>query len=144
MSETVRVLQEGRRRERAQTGFYRTLAGDAESAGNVEAAERLNELLADEQHHVSRLTARLLEMGETPGEAREAPEVPGLDAWQEVARAREADEVAWYEDAVGRVDDDETVAVLREILRSERHHHERLGGKWMPAAHHENDEGEEG
>jgi rubrerythrin len=141
--ETVRILQEGRRRERTRAAFYRLLAGDAELAGDAATAERLNELLADEQHHVSRLTARLLEMGEKPGEARERPEVPDLDAWEEVARGLEADEVAWYEQAIGRVRDDETASILREILASERHHHERLGGKWMPAAHHD-DQGDQG
>lgn len=131
------LLQEGRRRERAQAAFYRLLSGEAEVVGDEAAAERLNELLADEQHHVSRLTARLLEMGERPDEARETPDVPGLDAWEGVARAREADEVAWYEDAVAHVDDAETLSILEEILASERHHHAQLGGKWMPAARHE-------
>ena len=142
MSDTVRILQEGRRRERVQAGFYRLLAGTAEAAGDDTTAERLNELLADEQHHVSRLTARLLEMAEKPGEGGDVPDVPRLDAWEDAARRREADEVAWYEEAIARVQDAETAAVLREILASERHHHERLGGKWMPAAHHE--EGNEG
>jgi rubrerythrin len=135
MSEAVRILQEGRRRERGRAAFYRLLAGDAELAGDEATAERLNELLADEQHHVSRLTARLLELGATPDDAGDVPEVPGLDAWQAAARALEADEVAWYERAVERVDDQGTAQVLREILASERHHHEQLGGKWMPAAH---------
>jgi D-sedoheptulose 7-phosphate isomerase len=141
MADTVRILQEGRRRERARAGFYRLLAGDAEIAGDGAMAERLNELLADEQHHVSRLTARLLEMGEKPDEARDALEVPGLDGWEAVARGLEADEVAWYERAITKVGDAETLAILREILASERHHHERLGGKWMPAAHHEDADG---
>ncbi len=138
----VALLNEGRRREREQAAFYRFLAGDAELAEDAAAAERLNELLADEQHHVSRLTARLLEMGERPEEAWNAPEVPALAGWEEVARRREAGEVAWYEGAIGRTSDPGTLAILREILASERHHHDRLGGKWMPAAaHEEEDEG---
>jgi rubrerythrin len=133
VSALVTLLQEGRRRERAQALFYRMLAGDAESAGDAPAAERLNDLLADEQHHVSRLTARLLELGERPTEAEQFIEVPDLAAWQPVARVREEGEVRWYEDAVGRVDDDQTGDILREILASERHHREELAGKWMPA-----------
>lgn len=134
MSELVRLLQEGRRRERAQALFYRLLAGDAEISGDEVAAERLNGLLADEQHHVSRLTARLLELGERPDETVETPEVPPLREWEAVARRREEDEVRWYEDAVGAAGDEATAGVMREILASEVHHRDKLEGKWMPAA----------
>ena len=134
MSRLVRLLQDGRRRERAQALFYRYLAGDAEIAGDEVASERLNALLADEQHHVSRLTARLLELGERPDEAVDAPEVPALDAWEIVARCREEDEVRWYEEAVEVIEDGPTCGVLREILASELHHRDELEGKWMPAA----------
>lgn len=140
MTDPVAVLQEGRRREREQAMFYRVLAGDAELAGDAATAERLNELLADEQHHVSRLTARLLELGEKPDADAPGPDVPGLDGWEGEARRREADEVTWYEAALGRVSDRETLAILREILTSERHHQERLAGKWMSAAPHEDEE----
>jgi rubrerythrin len=134
VSDVVAVLQDGRRRERAQAFFYRMLAGDAEAAGNATTAERLNELLADEQHHVSRLTARLLELGETPTEESATVPLPELVSWEAVARVREEDEVRWYEQALHGLDDDEeTLAVLREILSSERHHCEDLAGKWMPA-----------
>jgi rubrerythrin len=51
-----------------------------------------------------------------------------------VARRREETEVAWYEDALGRVEDRATRAVLKEILESERHHREELSGKWMSAS----------
>jgi len=134
VSEEATLLREGRLRERAQTRFYRRLAGDAELAGDLAAAERLNDLLADEQHHVSRLTARLLEMGEAPGESAGAQEGRGLEGWEEEARRREADEIGWYEDALKRVPDGPTRSILREILVSERHHYEQLAGKWMPAA----------
>lgn len=134
MSALLALLQEGRRNELEQALFYRFLSGDAESAGNERAAERLNGLLADEQHHVSRLTARILEMGGRPDDVRPTPDPdPSLDAWEEAARAREGREVAWYEDAVVRVDDPVTRAVLSEILASERHHREALSGKWMSA-----------
>jgi rubrerythrin len=136
VSRLARLLQEGRRRERAQALFYRFLAGEAEISGDEEASERLNGLLADEQHHVSRLTARLLELGERPDEEVVPPEVPSLDTWEIVARCREADEVKWYEEAVEFIEDGPTGEVLREILASELHHRDQLDGKWMPAAHH--------
>lgn len=143
MKEWIEVLHEGRRRERAQAMFYRVLAGDAELAGDVPAAERLNELLADEQHHVSRLTARLLEVGEKPEDVGPPPEIiSGIDAWEPEARRREADEVAWYEAAMERVSDPETHSILAEILVSERHHHAQLGGKWMSAARNDHEEKE--
>lgn len=133
MSRLVDLLHEGRRREREQALFYRMLAGDAEVAGNRATAERLNELLADEQHHVSRLTARILELGEAPLEPEVTPDVPELSRWESVARAREEEEVAWYEGALVRVEDTVTRGVLREILESERHHRSDLAGKWMSA-----------
>ncbi len=129
------ILEEGRRREREQTLFYRGLTGLAERVGDTVAADRLNALLADEQHHLSRLTARLLELGARPAEleARPAPDV-GLDRWEAEARRRENDEVAWYEAAVAGVTDAATADTLGEILASERHHRDDLGGKWMPAS----------
>lgn len=133
MSDLVKVLQDGRRRERAQAFFYRLLAGDAEAAHDTAAAERLNGLLADEQHHVSRLTARLLELGERPTDESSSLVVPSLADWESVARVREEEEVRWYEAAVGSLADEETLAMLGEILASERHHRDELTGKWMPA-----------
>lgn len=131
----VGLLSESRRREYEQTLVYRGLSVMAEVSGDAATAERLNELLADEQHHVSRLTARLLELGEIPEPFGEAPpDVPDLSDWEPVARRREEDEVAWYEAAVARLDHDpHTRMIFREILASERHHAESLGGKWMPA-----------
>lgn len=135
MKDLLALLEEGRRRERTQALFYRFLAGDAEAAGNGAAAERLNDLLADEQHHVSRLTARLLELGARPGDGRsEAPDLPSLEEWEAVARPREEDEVRWYTEALQRVEDGPTRSILQEILDSERHHRDELAGKWMPAA----------
>ncbi len=134
MSGTIAILQEGRRRELTQTLFYRALAAAASHAGDDAAAERLNELLADEQHHVSRLTARILELGGRPeGEGRAPGILPGPESWEGEARRREADEVAWYEDALRYVEDRGTRSVLEEILDSERHHREGLAGKWMSA-----------
>jgi rubrerythrin len=133
-SEMVATLEHCRARERAQTRFYRALAARAELQGQDLDAERLNELHADEQHHLSRLTARLLELGGEPAElpASPVPEVP-LEGWESAARTREGEEVEWYEQLLaGRLDPD-TRALFEEILESERHHRDVLGGKWMPA-----------
>ncbi|NJD20691.1 MAG: hypothetical protein FIA95_15580, partial [Gemmatimonadetes bacterium] len=134
MSGTMALLQESRRRELEQVLFYRLLAWSAAHAGDAVEAERLQELLADEQHHVSRLTARILEMGGAPESAgREPPAPPSLGAWEAEARGREGAEVTWYETALADELDPETRSLLGEILDSERHHREGLAGKWMPA-----------
>ncbi len=133
MNGIVEILREGRVRERSQSSFYRRLAAAAEDAGLADDVERLNELLADEQHHLSRLTARLIELGGTP---ENLPPVKGetkLDGWQAEARAREAGEVAFYKAALTRQLDQKTREILQEILHSERQHREQLRGKWMSA-----------
>jgi rubrerythrin len=128
------LLAEGRRREKAQTLFYRKLAADAERVLDPAASERLNELHADEQHHLSRLTARLLELGGRPDDLRDVA-VPACEllGWEAAARERERDEVSWYEDALGHTLDGATREVLQEIVESERRHHAELRGKWMSA-----------
>jgi len=134
MDEELRdLLREARRRERGQAVYYRRLAGAAEDAGDQDAIERINELLADEQHHLSRVTARLLEMGDTPPEVTPSDEEPSLKGWESEARAREAGEVAFYKAALARRLDGKTREILQEILESERRHREELGGKWMTA-----------
>lgn len=128
------LLEASRVREKTQAQFYRALAARAVAEGDADATERLNDLHADEQHHLSRLTARLLELGRAPLELTTASSpVPSLDAWETEARAREVAEVAWYEAATALPLDPETEAVLREILASERHHAAELRGKWMSA-----------
>ena len=130
----VRILDEARAREKGQTLFYRALAAEAESRGEVELAERLNALHADEQHHLSRLTARVLELGAEPVEVKGSPsEVPDSGNWETMARSREGAEVAWYEAALKKPMDPVTRTLLREILESEQHHSRELGGKWMSA-----------
>jgi len=127
-------LQAARRAEKEQALFYRALAAAAEERGDAALSERFNELHADEQHHLSRLTARLLELGAAPddvgglrsGEA-------DLDGWEDGARAREDGEVRRYEALLAAAPDPETEALLREILDTERHHAEELGGKWTLA-----------
>lgn len=127
-------LREARRLEKAQTLFYRSLAAAAEDAGRAAESERLNELHADEQHHLSRLTARVLELGgkpeDLPGGLREVT----LDGWETEARRREEEEVAFYDGLLGEgILDGETREVVEEIRASEEQHRQHLGGKWMSA-----------
>jgi len=137
VSDRVRLLEllaESRRREKAQTIFYRHLAAEAEEVFDSVASERLNDLHADEQHQLSRLTARLIELDGVPADLRDvtAP-TAALKGWESVAREREQDEVSWYERALQAPMDEATRGVLVEILDSERHHHAELRGKWMSA-----------
>ena len=133
-TDAVRVLEASRRREKAQTLFYRTLAAGASAAGDERAVERLSELHADEQHHLSRLTARLLELGRVPLDLSPVAVPAGvLEGWETEARERETEEVRWYESATAVALDDATAAMLREILEAERHHARELRGKWMSA-----------
>ena len=128
------LLAESRRREKAQTQYYRALAAAAEDEGNGPVAERLNALHADEQHHLSRLTARLLELGEAPQDLSSLPpEEAVYEGWEDVAREREGLEIEWYEGILRSIDDGHTREIIMEILESERHHRRELGGKWMPA-----------
>ncbi|MGW8265113.1 MAG: ferritin-like domain-containing protein [Longimicrobiales bacterium] len=130
----LEVLEEARVLEKEQTLFYRALAAAAGSRGQEELSERLNALHADEQHHFSRLTARVLELGGTPREANASlPGIPTEDEWEAVARSRERREISWYLDALKGPMDPGTEALLREILESEEHHSRELGGKWMSA-----------
>jgi rubrerythrin len=137
VSDAARVqglLAESRAREKAQTLFYRRLAAEAEAELDGAASERLNELHADEQHHLSRLTARLIELGGAPADLRDVPVPEGsLNGWEALARAREQDEILWYEEALGAPLDAATRDVIAEILDSELHHHAELRGKWMSA-----------
>ena len=128
-------LEESRRRERVQTQFYRALAAEAEKEGDESLVDRLNQLHADEQHHLSRLTARLLELGGRI-EAEELPDPgkPSLQGWEVEARRREEEEVDWYEGLLAEAMDGPTRELFTEILDSEQHHARDLGGKWMPAS----------
>lgn len=129
----IQLLREGRERERSQTAYYRRLAAAADDAGAEAHAERLNELLADEQHHFSRLTARLMELGDEPPELPDVKGTPNLEGWEAEARAREAGEVAFYKAVLAQEMDEKTRTMLQEILHSERKHREQLAGKWMSA-----------
>ena len=135
MEATLQRLEASRRRERAQTQFYRALAVEAEKEGDGPLVERLNALHADEQHHLSRLTARILELGGTVGaEERSGSGGLELSRWEEEARRREDGEVEWYEGLLSEETDGATQELFGEILDSERHHARELGGKWMSAS----------
>ncbi|HET6229518.1 MAG TPA: ferritin-like domain-containing protein [Longimicrobiaceae bacterium] len=136
-TDLIECLQLWRAAEKEQALFYRALAAEAEERGNAALSERFNDLHADEQHHVSRLTARLLELGAAPGElAGIAPPPASFDVWEAAARDREQHEVGRYSAALEKGEpamDETTAALVAEILDTERHHAQELGGKWTPA-----------
>ena len=136
MNDLVSAIEERRVAEKAQAVFYRALAAAAEESGDEELAQRLHGLHADEQHHLSRLTARLVEMGVTPVELARAGAgraKPEPESWEADARVREDREVAEYEALLSREMDSRTKELLGEILEVERHHARELGGKWTLA-----------
>lgn len=135
--EAVQRLEEARSAERLQTRFYRALAAEAVDAGDLSGEERLNELHADEQHHLARITARLLELGLTPrppSEPLPGESIPWPD-WEPSARSREEEEIRLYQDLLEADGlDAVTRGIVEEILATERQHARVLGGKWVPAS----------
>lgn len=128
------ALEAARAAEKAQSLFYRALAAEAEDRGDDALSERFNELHADEQHHVSRLSARLLELGVSLADIADlAGETVGMDGWEAAAAVREEAEVRRYEALLRHEVDPATRALLQEILDTERHHAAELGGKWTKA-----------
>ena len=132
--DALRLLRTARAAEKEQALFYRSLTGQAENADDAVLAERLNGLLADEQHHLSRLTARLLELGQEVEDLADMA-VPAVDlaTWQTSARDRELVEIARYELLLGADLDETTRGLVEDILQTERNHERELGGKWMMA-----------
>jgi rubrerythrin len=133
-AEIVRLMHEARVAEKRQALFYRALAAAAEAAEDAATSERLNDLHADEQHHLSRLTVRLMELGEVLPDlgAEPAPDVL-LEGWEPLARGREAEEVARYAHLMNHSLDDKTRGMIEQFLTAERGHEEMLAGKWMGA-----------
>jgi rubrerythrin len=129
----LNALQAARGAEREQALYYRTLASFAEDAGDDALSERLNGLHADEQHHLSRLTARLLELGATAATLDAPPPAVRFPEWEDEARGREQREISRYEALLALGPDDLTASILSEILQTERAHERELGGKWMNA-----------
>lgn len=132
--EVLAHLHTARSAEREQSLFYRALATVAEQVGDAALSERLNGLHADEQHHVSRLSARLLELGE-PLETLPPPSLPevGLESWEPLARERERVEIERYQHLLSHPLDAHTAQMLTEFLEAERQHEHSLGGKYMGA-----------
>ena len=131
----ISALEAARAAEKEQAHFYRTLAAEAEDRGDDAMSERFNELHADEQHHVSRLSARLLELGASLAELEQPHSSSArMDGWEGAASMREDAEVERYEALLRAGDlDAETRALIEEILETERHHVTDLGGKWTKA-----------
>jgi rubrerythrin len=131
--EVIDALLAARAAERRQALFYRALAAQAEEVADEETSERLNGMHADEQHHLSRLTVRLMELGAALPELPGAAESPAFEGWELEARARERAEVARYEALLALGPDAQTAALLEDCLVAERGHVAELGGKWMNA-----------
>src|SRR5690606_11727116 len=131
---TTNLLHDARAAEKEQALFYRSLAALAEERGDTALAERLTGLHADEQHHLSLLTARLVALNEPLADLSHAasPAVE-LGEWESVAQVREADEIARYEMLLAQDIDADTRAMIESFLEAERAHERELGGKWMDA-----------
>ena len=128
------ALHDARAAEKEQALFYRALSAQAEERGERALAERLNGLHADEQHHLSRLTARLVELDEPLADLSATPfPAADLDGWQDTARARERDEIARYEMLLAQDLDQHLREMITAFLEAEQGHARELGGKWMEA-----------
>lgn len=127
-------LEEIRAAEKAQASRYRRLAMLAEEAGDEPAAQRLHDLHADEQHHLSRITARLVELGHTPAELSTTVDAAlDLSDWETESRRLEGEEVARYEALLAMDLDPVTKALAEQILEVEVLHQDQLAGKWTLA-----------
>jgi rubrerythrin len=131
---TIELLHAARAAEKRQALYYRALAAAAEEVNAVELSERLNGLHADEQHHLSRLTVRLVELNQPVAslDMEVAPAVQ-LDGWELDARRRETAEIERYTILLARELDPKTRAAVEQFIEAERRHEETLGGKWMGA-----------
>jgi rubrerythrin len=133
-ADALRALEVCREAEKEQALFYRALAAEAEERGEADLGQRFHDLHADEQHHLSRLTARLIELGRQPPALDHLrAQVAPLDHWETVARRREKDEVKRYEILLVQDLDAATRGLVEGILEVERRHAEELGGKWTMA-----------
>lgn len=133
-TDLIRALHVCREAEKEQALFYRALAAEAEDRGDGDLGHRLHDLHADEQHHLSRLTARLLELGaDAPDLAHVRAQPVPLEEWETAARRREKDEIRRYRVLLEQELDGATDALVRQILEVEEHHVTELGGKWTPA-----------
>ena len=132
--QVIAALHAARLAEKEQALFYRALAAAAEEVADAELSERLNGLHADEQHHLSRLTVRLVELNQPVADlaATAAPRA-SLEEWEREARRREEAEVHRYEALLRHDLDAKTRAMIEQFVAAERSHAAALGGKWMGA-----------
>ena len=135
MSDSViSLLESFRRAEKEQALFYRRLAADAETLDDPALAQRFHDLHADEQHHLSRLTARLIELGRNPSDLSDAvAPAATLTDWETIARARELGEVERYRGLLQTDLDPATRRLVEQIVPVEESHAAELGGKWTMA-----------
>lgn len=132
--DTLDLLHAARTEEKLQSLFYRALAAAAEDAEELDLSERLNGLHADEQHHLSRLTVRLVELNEPVSDVgAEAGVIVQLAGWEDEARRRERDEIDRYTALLERELDGKTRTMIEQFVEAERSHEQALGGKWMGA-----------
>jgi rubrerythrin len=132
--EAIAAMHAARFAEKEQALFYRALAALAEAVADAELSERLNGLHADEQHHLSRLTVRLVELDEVvPDLGATAAPAAALEQWETDARRREEAEIARYEELLRYELDDKPRTMLEQFVAAERGHATMLGGKWMGA-----------
>lgn len=129
------ALHEARVLEKEQALFYRVLSSQAEELELPEDIEALNGLLADEQHHLSRLSVRLVELGEELAPLSDAhmPTDAIYDNWRDVARIRERKEVARYEALLAQDLDPDTARMIESFLDTEKQHEMHLAGKYTDA-----------
>ena len=129
------ALHEARALEKEQAQFYRVLSSQADDEGNAADIEALNGLLADEQHHLSRLSVRLVELGEdlAPLSDEHMPSDAVYATWRDVARIRERREIARYEKILELPLDPETAAMISGFIEVEKQHEEHLAGKYTDA-----------
>lgn len=129
----IEKLEAARAAEKEQALCYRSLAARAEEKASIDA-QRFHDLHADEQHHLSRLTARVLELGGHPRDlSGTTTPILQLDDWEGAVHARELVEVDRYRALLAEPLDSITRHLIQEILEVEEHHARELGGKWTMA-----------
>jgi rubrerythrin len=128
--EIIQQLHAARRGEKEQALFYRELAAQAEEQENAQLSEDLNGLHADEQHHLSRLTVRLIELDEELEDLNSVRAPLGSIA---DLREREQAEVERYTHMLTLDLDAATRDLIEEILTAETQHAQTHSGKHMNA-----------
>ena len=130
----IEMLHVARKAEKEQSLFYRALSAQAEEDNDAQLSDDLNGLVADEQHHLSRLTVRLVELDEVLQDLGGVAPPPGAyPDWKANARERERSEVERYRAFLERDLDPQTRTLIEDILAAEEQHADTLAGKHMSA-----------